>query len=572
MAQAGSARPADCGRCHWEPYASWNASFHSRMTAEATPAAARFVADGVPPPSTWGDMRIANRDGELWAELPDPDHRGPGARASITRPVALITGSHHQQVFWYETGRTRVLGRFPLTYLIQERRWIPRAAAFLQPPAPVLLPADGQWNQVCISCHTTRGEARVPSMYDAMTPETMQADSRVGEFGIACEACHGQGAAHARAPRDQALANPRRLDPRRSAEVCGQCHSVWEWHDRAGEQAESAHGPRFQPGDVLADSRFIAQPARDGGAARLRRLLEDDPDFVRDAFWPDGTVAVAGREYNGLLDSACYRDARTPERTMTCVSCHAVHKEKDDHREREAWADDQLSVAATGDQACLTCHPSVRTGTAAHTRHAPASSGSRCVNCHMPFTTYGLLKTTRSHRITSPDVSVALSTGRPDACSLCHVDRTLPWTAGYLAEWYGKPVPARHADLDPAPAVVRWALSGDAQQRAVAADALGRSDARFASASPWTVPALATLLDDPYPAVRFIAARALRAIAPAAAPDFDFLAPASVRSRERDRVLEAWRAASSRARGAAIATAVAGLAARRDDRRVSLRE
>ncbi len=554
------------------------------MTTAASPEAARFIGDRVQPPSTWGAMRIAEREGALWADFPDPDHGafedgvagrgGSGERPAISRRLALITGSHHQQVYWYETGRTRVLGRFPLTYLIGERRWIPRAAAFLQPAAPVFLPGSGQWNQVCISCHTTRGEARVPSMYERMTPETATADSRVGEFGIACEACHGPSAAHADAPKAGGVVNPRRLDPRRSAEVCGQCHSVWEWHDRAGEQAENMAGPRFRPGDVLANSRFVAQPGRQPDAPRLQQLLADDPDFVREAFWPDGTVAVAGREYNGLVESPCFADARTAERTMTCLSCHALHQERGDQRHRRDWADDQLSVAATGDGACQTCHPSVGAGTAAHTRHAVGSSGSRCVNCHMPYTTWGLLKTVRSHRITSPDAGVALKTGRPDACSLCHVDRSLAWTARHLTSWYGAPPLASGADtgaLD-VPAAVRWALSGDAQQRAVTADAFGRAETRAASGGRWAVPVLATLLDDPYPAVRFVAERSLRRVAPAGVADYDFLGPRDARTTARARVLAAWRTGEQAGPAARMVELLTTLTAGRDDRRVALRE
>jgi hypothetical protein len=547
------------------------------MTVEASPGAARFLADRVQPPSTWGAMRITEREGRLWADFPDPDHGGApgisdaGARPAISRPLALITGSHHQQVFWYETGRTRVLGRFPLTYLIGERRWIPRAAAFLHPPAPVFLPGAGQWNQVCISCHTTRGEARVPSMYERMTPASAAADSRVGEFGVACEACHGPSAAHAGAPKTVRVTNPRRLDPRRSAEVCGQCHSVWEWHDRAGEQAENASGPRFRPGDVLAASRFVAQPGRQPAAPRLRELLDDDPGFVREAFWPDGTIAVAGREYNGLLESPCFADARTAERTMTCLSCHAVHQEGGDRRDRKVWADDQLSVAATGDAACRSCHPSARAGVDAHTRHAVSSPGSRCVNCHMPYTTYGLLKTVRSHRITSPDVAVAQTTGRPDACSLCHVNQPLAWTARHLTDWYGAPLRPIAGDAA-VPAAVRWALSGDAQQRAVAADAFGRADARVASGAGWTVPVLATLLDDPYPAVRFVAARSLGVVAPSAAEGYDFLASRESRAAARVRALDMWRAAEPAGRVAPMTATITALTAGRDDRRVALRE
>ena len=50
----------------------------------------------------------------------------------------------------------------------------------------------------------------------------------------------------------------------------------------------------------------------------------------------------------------------------------------------------------------------------------------------MPFTTYGLLKTIRSHQISNPSVQATLETGRPNACNLCHLDKTLEWTANAL--------------------------------------------------------------------------------------------------------------------------------------------
>lgn len=575
VAREGSASPDRCRLCHRGPYSSWQASFHRTMTTEASPDTARFVADGVPPPATWGDMRITARDGRLWALTPDPDHRGPGPRPVIDRPVALITGSHHQQVFWYEVGRSRVLGRFPLTYLVDERRWIPRGAAFLQPAVPVLLPGAGLWNQVCISCHTTGGEARVPSMYAHTEPEDLRADSRVAEFGVSCEACHGPGAAHAGAPRSVSMTTAAKLDPRRSVEVCGQCHSVWEWHTRADEEVENQQGPRFRPGAVLADSRFVARPASQPDAPRLRELLRDDPDFVREAFWPDGTIAVAGREYNGLVESACFDKAREPGRTMTCLSCHAVHQQKHDPRSQTEWASGQLTVEATDDGACQACHPALARRQEAHTHHAAGSPGSRCVNCHMPYTAYGLMKTTRSHRITSPDVAAARATGRPDACSLCHVDKPLSWTAERLAAWYGRPRSATSgasaARESALPAAIEWALAGDAQQRAVVADALGRPEAHAASGDAWAGPALATLLDDPYPAVRFIAARSLRRLAPDTVAGYDFLARPEPRREAARRALDAWRARSG-AQPAGLADVLAALSSRRNDRRVALRE
>ena len=72
--------------------------------------------------------------------------------------------------------------------------------------------------------------------------------------------------------------------------------------------------------------------------------------------------------------------------------------------------------------------------------------------------------------------TVARTTGRPDACSLCHVDRPLDWTAGHLAAWSGRAagVTDERGTTGGPPAAVEWALAGDAQQRAVVADAFGR--------------------------------------------------------------------------------------------------
>jgi hypothetical protein len=49
----------------------------------------------------------------------------------------MTTGSHNQEVYWYETDRGRQLGQLPGTYIITERRWMPRSMVFLAPPESV---------------------------------------------------------------------------------------------------------------------------------------------------------------------------------------------------------------------------------------------------------------------------------------------------------------------------------------------------------------------------------------------------------------------------------------------------
>ena len=64
------------------------------------------------------------------------------------------------------------------------------------------------------------------------------------------------------------------------------------------------------------------------------------------------------------------------------------------------------------DEACDCCYSSYRDQIETDSHHPADSSGSLCYNCHMPHTTYTLLKGIRSHQISGPNISTTLSTGR----------------------------------------------------------------------------------------------------------------------------------------------------------------
>jgi hypothetical protein len=135
------------------------------------------------------------------------------------------------------------------------------------------------------------------------------------------------------------------------------------------------------------------------------------------------------------------------------------------------------------------------------------------MNCHMPHTAYGLLKAVRGHEIHSPRVLTSgPGSSRPNACNLCHLDRSLGWTADALSRWYGQDLPPLSDDDRRIAAGVRWSIAGDAGVRALAAWSMGWAPAQQASGTHWLVPYLLDLMDDPYDAVRMIAARTLAAI------------------------------------------------------------
>ena len=600
VSEDGYVSSAACRACHPSQYATWRGSFHRTMTQVATPEAVRADFDGTVVDAVHGrPMRLERRGGEFWAEFDDPGWEGdPRERPRITRRVVLITGSHHQNVYWYATGHDRALNVLPGVYLLDEARWAPRSAVVLAPPGQGVAMLDGHWNAICIACHTTHGKTRFDTPYRSEPIADQAVRTTVAEFGIACESCHGHGAAHVAANRnparryahyangwaDKTIVEPTRLDPRRSSQVCGQCHGIWEFRNAGDERAAAARGLPYRPGDDLAATRFLAQPKVNGRSPAMRALVAADPDFVRGSFWADGQVRVSGREYNGLIDSPCFADASSPERTLSCFSCHTMHKKPDDPRSIGEWArTHQVSAGMDGDAACAQCHEDVAADAPAHTRHPAASSGSRCYNCHMPYTSYGLLRAMRSHTITSPTARESVAAGRPNACNLCHLDRTLAWSAEHLRDWYGQPPPELDADERRVAASVLRLLKGDAGQRAITAWSYGWEPAQTASGTAWMVPYLAELLGDPYDAVRFVAARALRTLPGYERLDYDFTGDRDARVAAALDALGRWRAsAAARARrdpellfgpdGALDTAAMRRLFDRRDTRPLFLRE
>ena len=600
VGEDGYVSSATCRSCHPSQYATWHGSFHRTMTQVATPESVRADFDQVVVDAVHGrPMRLERRGDEFWAEFDDPGWEGdPRDRPRITRQVVMITGSHHQNIYWYATGHDRALNVLPGVYLLDEERWTPRNAVVLAPPGQGVAMLDGHWNAVCIDCHTTHGKTRFDTPFLSEPIRDQAVDTTVAELGIACEACHGPAEAHVAANRnplrryglhtggepDPTIVEPTRLDPERASQVCGQCHSIWEFPDTAGERAASAGGLPYRPGDELRATRIVAHPRVNGRSEAMRTLVAADPDFVRGSFWADGLVRVSGREYNGLIDSPCFADATTPERTLSCFSCHTMHKTPEDSRTVAEWADThQVSAGMDGDAACTQCHEGIAADPSAHTNHAPDSAGSRCYNCHMPYTSYGLLRAIRSHTVTSPSVRESVAIGRPNACNLCHLDRTLAWSADRMRDWYGQSPPDLGDDERSVAASILWLLRGDAGQRALTAWSYGWGPAQEASGTSWMVPYLGELLGDRYDAVRFISARSLRTISGFETLQYDFTGSRDARIEAAVGALRAWRNSTlARARrdpellfgidGALDTTAMRRLFDQRDNRALFLRE
>lgn len=590
-----------CKSCHPSQYKTWFKSYHRTMTQPASKAAILAPFDGRVLKEGHRSYRVFQHDGGFYVDMPAFGTLGTTQADRIIQPVVMTTGSHHMQAYWIPVPwfgeRTSVesraafnglcgschgadglggavisivdadldrehvrsalattdhltlerdnpkyqlavqyalanqytgrLAQFPFVYLVKAKRWAHEDHTFMQPPETDQHrePYGDRWSKGCDQCHSVK-----PSF--AWKPgEERHGDAAVAELGIACEACHGPGQKHIMLHQNPVtrysrhlgwkaeddIVNPGTMDHKTGSHVCAQCHAELVIKDGVKD---------FKPGQPMSAFAHVLEYLPDAPPQWLANAMHGEPNLLSDAFWRDGTMRIAGRDFNGLVKTGCFTEG-----TMSCMTCHTMHGDD---------PNDQLKAKARGNAVCAECHPKETEAGSAHTHHGPDSSGSLCYNCHMPHTTVGLLGLIRAHRVDSPSAAQSAWTGRPNACSLCHLDQTLEQTAKHLSEWYGqKPLPKSTTDLGSA-ASVAWLLRGDAVQRAAAAWHMGWAPAQEASGTDWQARYLIELLDDPYSAVRYIAGKALNSLPGFRDFNYDYTLGEESYSNARERALQIW--------------------------------
>jgi predicted CXXCH cytochrome family protein len=526
-----------CVRCHPSRHASWERTYHRTMTQEAGPQAvqgdfddARYTFDGV-------ESRFTREGDRFFVETLGPD----GRRGRFA--VAMTVGSRRFQQYVSRFGDRNL--RLPLAWNVEERRWFHLNGGFLTPDQTDFSAHTSLWDGNCIFCHNVKARPG----YDWAKGRF---DSRVEEHGVACEACHAPGGEHVArntnplrryllhytGRSDPTIVNPRRLAPLRRTQVCGHCHGqrVPRPLDRIREFM--SEGDPYVPGEDLSS---YTEPIR-----RETRVQGLD---VALRFWGDGTPRLTAYEYQGVLLSG-----KHDQGDLSCLSCHAAHS---------GDPKGMIEPEMRGPRGCVQCHESVGRHVQLHTRHDPTGPGSDCYACHMPRMVYGLLETHPSHRIQSPEPARAWRHDMPEACTLCHLDRSAPWAAREWSRLFAKELPT---DVPAGaafalPESVRVLAGGDVVQRVVALRSMTeeRSYTRDARARLWIVPLLLFGLEDDYAAVRHFAWRGLREalLRPgaldavekarwAAQPSFDPQAPAPARAAALESYRAFWRTLDKR--------------------------
>lgn len=499
-ADANYIKSTDCRTCHEDHFASWRKTHHSRMTQDITVDTVQGDFERQNTLDYLGvSAKMEKRPAGFFMKFAYAD--GKTEEFKIERTV----GS--RRIEQYVAKQNGQYFRLPVAYDLMNKRWMSLNGSFFYPDGDNFKQHFTQWDTNCVFCHNVKAQPN----YNF---DTKLARTEVSELGIACGACHAQGAEHADAagsPLTRAMwrakenaetkiVDPLELDTDRSMMICGHCH---------GQRVP-------EPFDRIRDILGKGDPF-DAGAdlAKYYRPVHADTSIGQmsfaNRFWPDGSPRLTAYEYQGITGSSCFIKGEKGKR-ITCTSCHSMH---------EGDIKGQITEEKRTNVACTQCHSQLRDEAAlkTHTKHEINSTGSSCYSCHMPEVVYGVQTIHKTHLITVPNPSLTVEKSVPNACNQCHIDRSANWAVDQAkAFWpsrYGAATASKDTQFD-IPEGVRGLFGGDALTRGLMADALTKhADPKWASG--FLVEAFA---GDNYPVVRYFAANGLARDASIAKPDY----------------------------------------------------
>jgi predicted CXXCH cytochrome family protein len=312
-------------------------------------------------------------------------------RSFEAKDVRWVIGHRWKQRFIGVVNGQEVV--FPGQWSIKEKKWQPYTGK-----SDWWYPLHPDWKtrsnfKLCAGCHSTG--------VDAVSETSV-------EQNIACESCHGPGKAHSDKPEIANIVNPARLPVERSIEVCLSCHQSGRPN---GEVYAWAVG--YQPGKKLAEYWHGSEP---------------QPGKQTAEFWSDGTAHKNRVQGNTFTHSVMHGAG------IQCSNCHDAHGSR------------YLSMtikSADTNALCLSCHGPGKTvgpkytSITEHTHHAPGSTGSQCINCHMPKTGENSVEAeARDHTFNFVSPAVSIGKKDPNSCNLCHADKSPEWALSLTKQWY----------------------------------------------------------------------------------------------------------------------------------------
>ncbi len=386
-----------CAKCHAVIHHEWAGSRHSKMIQLATNDSVKGDFTQYKVVLRGATYLLNHRDNNYY--VTESDLAGKPREHRIE--YALGDRRFQQYLTTLPDGRIIAI---PPTWDITRKKWV----FDLNIGNPEESSGDPNlvWNKTCYSCHVSRGKKN----FDL---EKLGYNTTWQNLGINCESCHGPGKEHIdratnvkvmdaekRARIEEAIINPARLDPASSTMICAQCHSF-----------RDIYADNFKAGANYYD--FFTP------VMEYRLAASEDP-----AYWPDGRPRQLANEAFGLWQSQCFLKGGA-----TCVTCHS--------HPHSADVDRNARLRPNNNALCAGCHTTIAVNISSHTHHAPKSSSSLCIECHMPATIISLKTRMRDHSMSIPAPENTIAHNIPNACNICHGDKDAAWTIRQMNAWYG---------------------------------------------------------------------------------------------------------------------------------------
>ncbi|MCD6392018.1 MAG: tetratricopeptide repeat protein [Planctomycetes bacterium] len=379
-----------CIKCHKSFYKLWSTSHHGlAMQAFSAEFVRKEFAGGS------GEIVVGKKryraviDGENgWI----CERRGDGEKR-----YAIEHAMGGKNVYYFLTpmqrGRLQVL---PLAYDVRKKEWFNATASMIRHFGDAgderLDWTDSAltFNTSCYSCHVSQ----LSSNYDLATDtyKTVWVES-----GINCDTCHGPCLEHVKVceqlpegdtPDDLKLISAKAFDTKQTNDSCTPCHAKTR-----------PLTTTYKPGERFFDHYDLV-------------TLEN-----RD-FYPDGRDLGENYTYTLWRMSGCAKSGK-----LDCMHCHTSsgrYRFENTH----------------GNGACFPCHEKLIKTAAEHSHHAVGSEGSKCVSCHMAQTEFARMRRS-DHSMLPPSPAATMKYKSPNACNLCHKDKTPEWADKWVRKWYG---------------------------------------------------------------------------------------------------------------------------------------
>lgn len=443
-----------CQSCHPTQYAAVIQSPMHRMTRDIRSAdvRAKFGGESLTLGADRAELITTNRERRLRLAK-------EGTNPREFRVTKVIGGRYREDFAGVELDASgQALGEeqiLPVSHLIFDGTLRYKGYSVLVTERPGLEPGQ-TWRKTCIFCHNT------PPAFSALFDE-LHGPGAPSYQGLASDDAPAERRFRYRVSDEAALTDALRREFARlgapAPQATGQAllaRAMRETRERFDEQhlvelgigCEACHGgsrehaenPRVVKPSFAVASDFLEVERADGGpvspALSVNRTCAKCHTVLFSRYphtWeggrrrdnPGGSQINSGEARDFLLGGC--RDQ------LSCVACH------DPHREDPRAALERLAAPA-GDALCTGCHRQFAepAQARAHTRHAPDSAGSRCINCHMPRKNLGLgYELTRYHRIGSPSDAERVEHDRPLECALCHGDQSVERIVNTMERWYG---------------------------------------------------------------------------------------------------------------------------------------